>query len=376
MPEDTDKKNNHPKKPDPPSDLKIFLGMIAVLVIPAYLALRSVQDPGQSFFLTDPTSVSDPVAAIQDQIRNGKNFHRHISPRGYTWSLSIFLAPIIMIWVWLQFSFEAIDDKDKVVKKAFLLTTVILIPIGFILDMVLGSLFFKFPNVGANLRIYLPWYDYGLGHWVRRGFPIEEFAFYALGFIAILSIYMWFDQFWFREANTRIWKRKAAEGGLMWINPDDERKIKFHPMRVFMIGVVLLAVAVLYKKLGPHGYHDGFPGYFVFLVALAILPAVAFFRTVHQFINWRACSFTFFLIVLISMMWEATLAIPYGWWGYKEEQMMGIMIEPWSNLPIEAALLWLAVTFTTAIVYETIIGWKSSGESFWKYFFKKGSNTR
>ena len=66
------RKKNDSEKPEPIYDLKIFLGMIAVLIIPAWLALRTVQDPGQSFFLSDPTSVSDPVAAIQDQIQKGK----------------------------------------------------------------------------------------------------------------------------------------------------------------------------------------------------------------------------------------------------------------------------------------------------------------
>ena len=34
--------------------------------------------------------------------------------------------------------------------------------------------------------------------------------------------------------------------------------------------------------------------------------------------------------------------------------MMGMHIRAWADLPVEAAILWVAVTYTTTIVYETI----------------------
>jgi hypothetical protein len=54
-----------------------------------------------------------------------------------------------------------------------------------------------------------------------------------------------------------------------------------------------------------------------FLIAGGIVPAVSFFASARSFINWRALSLTLFMILLISMFWEATLAVPYGWWGYQ-----------------------------------------------------------
>ena len=83
----------------------------------------------------------------------------------------------------------------------------------------------------------------------------------------------------------------------------------------------------------------------------------------RRFINWRAFSFAFFVMLLISLVWEATLASPYGWWGYPPEAMMGIFIGAWSELPMEAVLVWLAVTFTTVIIYEVVKIWQSSGKS-------------
>jgi hypothetical protein len=60
-----------------------------------------------------------------------------------------------------------------------------------------------------------------------------------------------------------------------------------------------------------------------------------------------------FWVVLTSILWEATLAAPYMWWGYKERHMMGLFVGAWFGLPVEAVFLWLSVTFTTVMVYET-----------------------
>ena len=51
----------------------------------------------------------------------------------------------------------------------------------------------------------------------------------------------------------------------------------------------------------------------------------------------------FFLILLISLLWEVTLAIPYGWWDYRPGAMMGLAIAAWRGLPVEAVCVWLAV---------------------------------
>jgi hypothetical protein len=72
-------------------------------------------------------------------------------------------------------------------------------------------------------------------------------------------------------------------------------------------------------------------------------------------------SLTLFILVLMSALWEATLAVPYGWWGYQPRQMMGLRITAWGGLPIEAVTVWLAVTFTTVVVYEILKRWKASG---------------
>ena len=66
---------------------------------------------------------------------------------------------------------------------------------------------------------------------------------------------------------------------------------------------------------------------------------------------------TFLWILLVSLLWEATLAVPYDWWNYHHGVMMGIFIGAWAELPIEAVCVWFAVTFTTVIFYEVIKIW-------------------
>jgi hypothetical protein len=84
------------------------------------------------------------------------------------------------------------------------------------------------------------------------------------------------------------------------------------------------------------------------------IPSMALFATARRFINWRALSLTLFMILLISMFWEATLAVPYRWWGYQQKQMTGLFIGAWAGLPIEAVAVWISVTYTTTIVYEIL----------------------
>ena len=89
----------------------------------------------------------------------------------------------------------------------------------------------------------------------------------------------------------------------------------------------------------------------------------------QPFINWRAFSFTFFVIVLVSLLWEATLALPYGWWGYRATAMLGLTIGAWSQLPVEAVSVWLAASFTTVIGYEVVKIWLATGKRALEAFF-------
>jgi hypothetical protein len=135
--------------------------------------------------------------------------------------------------------------------------------------------------------------------------------------------------------------------------------LQFHPTSL-IFGVVLVAIAIVYKKwLSP--VPEGWPGYFIVLVVGGLVPAMSFFPVTRRFINWRALSLTMFFILLISLLWEATLALPYGWWNYQHGAMLGVFIGAWSGLPVEAVLVWLAVTYGTVILFEVVKIWQASG---------------
>ena len=87
---------------------------------------------------------------------------------------------------------------------------------------------------------------------------------------------------------------------------------------------------------------------------MAVTPSILFFPVANRFINWRAFSLAFLFILLVSLFWEAAIAVPYQWWGFQRRQMLGLLIKGFSDLPVEEPILWLAVTWATVIVYETI----------------------
>jgi hypothetical protein len=261
---------------------------------------------------------------------------RHPTPYGYTLSLLLFFVPILVIAFWL-----VPNGEVRVPKRAFWRTIAILAPIGFGLDFFFARRLFTFTNTGATLQIHAP----ALGMPV----PIEEYIFYLSGFITVLLLYVWMDEFWLSAYNVPDYKLASRS---------IPRLVQFHPTSV-ILGLVLVASAVAYKKwLSPDP--EGFPEYFTILVVGGLVPAAGFFPTVRRFINWRAFSLTFFFVLLVSLIWEATLAVPYGWWSYQRPQMMGLRIGAWAELPIEAVWVWISVTYGTVIVFEVVKIWQAS----------------
>ncbi len=233
------------------------------------------------------------------------------TPLGYTWSLLLFIIPIAALGWWF-----ACRPDLQFPRKAFWRTIVVLTPLGFLLDLLFGNTFFIFPNKAATLGCDIP----ALG----GAIPIEEFIFYLTGFTLVLLSYIWCDEYWMAAYNVPDYT-VAAKG--------ISRIVRFHFASV-VLGVGLIAAAVLYRK---------------FLSG--------------------ASGFTFFLLLLISLLWEVTLALPYGWWEYRPGILMGLNIGAWFGLPIEAVCVWLAVSFTTIITYEVIKIWKALGTRALEAFF-------
>jgi len=180
--------------------------------------------------------------------------------------------------------------------------------------------------------------------------PVEEYVFYFTGFVAVLLIYIWLDEYWLAAYTIPVDSTTRTSF---------TRLLRFHPKSLIW-ALVLIAAAILYRWAFVKT--PGFPGYFTALVIGALGPSAALLPSALPVINWRAFSLTAILILLISLLWEATLGVPYGWWGFQDAQMIGIRITAWSRLPIEEIFVWLGVTYATAIVYEIVRRWKSSGK--------------
>jgi hypothetical protein len=293
----------------------IVLGMLAMIVIPTALTLHSVSAPGTLSVGADP------------------------SPHGYTWSLLLFIVPIVVIGVWFLPS-----EGLEIPRRAFWRTIGILAPIGCLLDVIFAQWFFTFPNPKATLGIPAPAFG--------RPVPVEEYVFYFTGFIAVLLLYVWLSEYWLAAYTVADYPAEARKF---------RRLLHFHPTSL-IVAVILIGAAWFYKKhFAPLPDRDGFPGYFTVLVAGVLAPAMSFYPVARRFINWRALSLTLFIMLLVSELWEATLALPYGWWGFQPRQMIGLLVGAWSNLPIEEVGVWIAVSYATVIVFEVIKIWQASG---------------
>jgi len=296
----------------PKPNAGLVVGIIAMIVIPAAIALRSVAIP----------------ATLQ--------VAGNASPHGYTKSLALFIVPILAIMGWFLPT-----EGLEIPRRAFLRTIGVLVPLGFLLDIVFAQWFFCFPNSDATLKIPAP----AFGHWV----PVEEYFFYFTGFITVLLLYVWLSEYWLAAYSVEDYRGEARAL---------PRLLRFHPASL-ILGVALIAAAVIYKKFFS-SVRDGWPGYFIVLVAGGLIPSVSLYPTTRRFINWRALSMTMFFMLLVSMLWEATLALPYGWWNYQHRAMLGIFIQAWSQLPIEAVLVWVAVSYGTVILFEAVKIWQAS----------------
>ena len=307
----------------------LVMAILALVAVPAAITLHTVTSP-----VTLQATSSNPT------------------PYGYTVSLLLFVVPIVVIGFWFI-------PRERVVipRRAFWRTIFILVPAGCALDFFFAGRFFNFPNAGATLQIGAP----ALG----KPVPIEEYIFYLTGFIAVLLIYIWMDEFWMAAYNVPDYK-----GGSQNIH----RLLQFHPTSA-IVGSVLIVLAITYKKEFS-STPEGFPGYFTFLVASALVPAASFYPAAKQFINWRAFSMTSLFMLLVSLLWEATLALPYGWWGFQPRQMLGLNVGAWAELPIEEILVWIAVTYATVIVFEVMKLWQASEKTAKQAFLGSGPARR
>jgi hypothetical protein len=223
---------------NPKAGAWIVSAMLAIVAVPVAITLRTVRDPASVLL-----SSSNPT------------------PFGYSWSLLLFIIPILVIGGWLLPS-----ERVRIPKRAFWRTIWILVPIGFGLHFLFARRFFEFKNAGATVGITAPA--------IGGGVPLEEYIFYFTGFLAVLLIYVWLDEYWLAEYNLSVVSDPLAE---------IERLLKFHPASL-IVGLALIAIAIVYKKLHSP-FPQGLPGYFTVLILGGVVPSAMLFHTASRLIN-------------------------------------------------------------------------------------------
>jgi hypothetical protein len=277
------------------------------------------------------------------------------SVAGYTWSLFLIFLPLLFLGRW----YLTRRDKKKLrlLMRALVVNVLVVGGAWIVLDVFLAKLLFTFPNHDATvLPMLLPGYSWDgdcstlwtilRGSCYQRSIPTEEIIFY-LGNAAVLSMmYMWAtEDFYCKYTIPRAQYEEEAK--------------KAPPLIKWNRTVILVAAAIfvagfIAKKFGswPHDA-SGWPSYLFIELIMVFLPLAALYTNVRTFTNPRAFMFVLVLQVLVSLMWEVTLAMPFGWWGYQYHQMSGLTVSAWSNLPIEACGLWLSVGWGSMFIYET-----------------------
>ncbi len=246
--------------------------------------------------------------------------------RQYTWSLTIFVLPAALLtgWLWLSSG-----PRQNIDRRAVASSLAILLPMGLILDLFLADELFHFHNREAVVGIYLPAFDlFEVDD--AQAIPIEELAFYAFGFLFMLLGYSWSSQYL---------------GGRRPSRPRRPRVWSAAPALPPLCGLLLWAAAG--TEVLPRT-----PTYLVYLLVVPATVTVALLPGVFHRIDWRAYTLTAGTIACLSFLWEAVLAIPNGWWGYRPEAMIGLFVAP--QLPVEAVAVWLLAPLTSVVVLETL----------------------
>jgi hypothetical protein len=237
----------------------------------------------------------------------------------YTLSLLFWIIPVAAMTVF----FISKRSLAPVPRLAMLLNLCVLSAVGFVLDLFFARWFFTFPDPGMTLGISL------------RGIPVEEFVFYLSGFWFIIAFYVLNDEYFLAKYNVPDSRYLRYARRL-------RRKVYLTvSLRSLLTLVILCGSSIACKYLLNRSSGFPVPGYFIFLSIAAYVPWIFFWRISRLFVNTRALVFTIVTTLCISIIWEVTLALPRGYWGYNSGQMVGVFISFWTDLPIEAVTVWL-----------------------------------
>jgi hypothetical protein len=243
----------------------------------------------------------------------------------YFTSLLFWLVPIFYLWP-LFHSITARGTGRR--RKALRVSVMTLLIFGAALDFLVGHMTFHFDS--CDTYVYCLTGPGGL-------VPVEELLFYAFGPAAMVLVYACADELW-----------------LKLYNPKDQlldvKLIVVSRMWLMVAAGAAIGLITLWRINGT------FPTYLAVLTALGLLPTLFLYHTVRHFMNWPAFAITVLYVIATSLVWEVTLALPRGWWGFEKTAMAGLYVGAWSSsrspFPIEEIGVWLAAPFFTLLTYE------------------------
>ena len=106
---------------------------------------------------------------------------------------ALWIVPLTVLVYWLHQS-----PGFHLPRLAFWRTIGGLSALGLLLDIVFGHTFFRFPNAGATLEVFIWSMDLTTLTPIQN-LPIEEIAFYFFGIAFTFVLYIWSDLHWFGE---------------------------------------------------------------------------------------------------------------------------------------------------------------------------------
>lgn len=238
---------------------------------------------------------------------------------GYTWSLLVFAVPSLAIARSLS-GHHLLKRLQRPVLEAW----AVLVPMGVVLNLLFADDFFTYPDGAAVSGVSVPAFDFTGIDWAHP-IPLEEFAFYGLGFLTMLLGYAWADEVLLPG---RSGARRGAPG---WL------EATMAPLALVVAGVVLA---------------DGStPSYWTYLSLVPLPVTLLLWPVVRARLNVPALLVTMAVLFVSSLVWEAGLAVPRGWWGYQTDATLGRAL---FGVPIEAVVVWVLAPVTTAVLFEAL----------------------
>ena len=298
--------------------------------VPSEKILPPDRDPGSVGRMTLLlATLAVPFVATQytiDRVLTPLSVDGNPSPLGLTASLSMWYVPVVMIAGWLIPRWRSMERYER---RSLLYTSALLVAGVLVLELTLATRVWAFPYRGAHLSWELP----AIGGRI----PVGAILFHIGAALASLLSYHWLRVEWFAPSDPG-----DVTGPL--IRPD---------WRILGGGVAILVAVLTYHNLQTTSVST-FPGYFLAMVSLALVPVSLLAKATRAIVSWPALTAIAYSGLLVSVMWEALLAVPYQWWVYRPQQIIGPRIPGWTDAPAEAPLLWISTGLIVFVAYETL----------------------